>query len=842
LFISFLFFQMHHSVLEVGSSLCYRTVSPTMFGPWCSNGVLRNVLVAMKVRRNYSSFLDKIICRCNLHCRDGGHFHCAFCAATLIRKDAIILHLTNCRNQCDMAQITLVPTSEPPSPETHPAAVISSMSVEHSYSLPPSLPDINIDHPYTQTASPKSPAVAPDLCQSPPATTSEEQVTGDVLPTHIKCPHCPVVLYKRNVFLHIQRKHGKAKDITAQCHLKSTSVDQSNGLYAVRKTVRGFSVPVHMQRKTWGQQHVTRCEMEDCRQYHLLAQRSGLSCPFSTRKNLVLVRKAHVPLSVLVDLTGSRNHTCLSIHEPKLHHYSTLGRVFVTYNTWHCPCAKARASCTHKYIAKCHLFQTHKHLFRTVSPTTTSATTTHSVNHTTAEMERSVRYVYKYKKIPTTLPEEVTARRAPTDFPQRLFPTETTCMLCEDNPKLEEAVQITNKNHVSVSRVISSLETLLKVKFPASDLILQGYCQFKALCNTEYKYSCVNCGFYPPVVVMDLHRKGVFSFEVSELEQPREDFNGEHDIAAFWDSVDLHMISRGFFECKSNPFVVKPKYDYWAPWIGEETRKGNTVLNTEFEKVPLQRSSGNIQLGDLTEDLWKCEIITIVSLNTDRVLTKRLFCILIGGWSVIMCPHGIVYSVKFNLRSESPRDFADLLLSWQHLPNVCVYDFARGLVAHATSPCPFEGRLAEPTKENVEAAGHGDLKVHLPWLVDKLENPESNGHPVTGSREHYVLYDKFHQANTKDPLDVLRRIQIVPELQANLNSQVAEQLFASLRKNNYFLNNMGPSAHIFLMRNILEHRNNQQNEKLLVHQLRRGLQLQQLHNITLSDLGQVTIG
>ncbi len=53
---------------------------------------------------------------------------------------------------------------------------------------------------------------------------------------------------------------------------------------------------------------------------------------------------------------------------------------------------------------------------------------------------------------------------------------------------------------------------------------------------------------------------------------------------------------------------------------------------------------------------------------------------------------------------------------------------------------------------------------------------------------------------------------------------------------------MGPPAHIFLMRNILEHKNNQQNEKLLKRQLRRGLQLQQLHSITLSDLGQVILG
>ena len=148
------------------------------------------------------------------------------------------------------------------------------------------------------------------------------------------------------------------------------------------------------------------------------------------------------------------------------------------------------------------------------------------------------------------------------------------------------------------------------------------------------------------------------------------------------------------------------------------------------------------------------------------------------------------------------------------------YDMGIGspLVAHANLRVPdnppfhpFEGRLAKPTPGNVEAAAHGNLKVHLPWLVERLQHPEPNGHPVTGSDKHYVLYDKFHQSNTKDPKDVLRRIYI---------AQVAEQLLSCMRKNNYFLNNMGPSAHIFLMRNIIEHRNHNQNENLLKRQLR----------------------
>ncbi len=81
--------------------------------------------------------------------------------------------------------------------------------------------------------------------------------------------------------------------------------------------------------------------------------------------------------------------------------------------------------------------------------TTMSPVATHSVSHPpTAEMERTVRYVHKNKKIPATLPEEVTAPRAVTDYPHQLIPAETTRKLCPGNPKLEEAVQITNKARV----------------------------------------------------------------------------------------------------------------------------------------------------------------------------------------------------------------------------------------------------------------------------------------------------------------------------------------------------------------------------------------------------------
>ncbi|KAJ4932939.1 hypothetical protein JOQ06_029777 [Pogonophryne albipinna] len=65
------------------------------------------------------------------------------------------------------------------------------------------------------------------------------------------------------------------------------------------------------------------------------------------------------------------------------------------------------------------------------------------------------------------------------------------------------------QNNVSVSKVLNSLEVVRKVTFPARDTILHGYMHFEALTTNDYSYSCVCCGYYPPVVVMDLHKRSV---------------------------------------------------------------------------------------------------------------------------------------------------------------------------------------------------------------------------------------------------------------------------------------------------------------------------------------------
>ncbi|KAL1268435.1 hypothetical protein QQF64_033798 [Cirrhinus molitorella] len=88
-----------------------------------------------------------------------------------------------------------------------------------------------------------------------------------------------------------------------------------------------------------------------------------------------------------------------------------------------------------------------------------------------------------------------------------------------------------------------------------------------------------------------------------------------------------------------------------------------------------------------------------------------------GGWAVVMCPCGIVYSIKCCLRAESPRDFSDILLSWKHIPNIVIYVFARGLATHtnlrypeALTFTPHEGRLADPTDDNIKMAKEESLR------------------------------------------------------------------------------------------------------------------------------------
>lgn len=130
---------------------------------------------------------------------------------------------------------------------------------------------------------------------------------------------------------------------------------------------------------------------------------------------------------------------------------------------------------------------------------------------------------------------------------------------------------------------------------------------------------------------------------------------------------------------------------------------------------------------------------------------------------------------------------------------------------------PYEGRLLSPTPENIRDAKERTIDVPLPWLSERKNPPDVDCHPYTGSSEHYVLSDRFHESNSCDPTDVLRRVGLVPQLAGILNTQVVEQFFSHMRKANYFLNNMAPATYMFQLRNVLHHRNVRLNMETTAH-------------------------
>ncbi|KAK7133382.1 hypothetical protein R3I94_015303 [Phoxinus phoxinus] len=764
------------------------------------------------------------------------------------------------------------------------------------------------------------------------------------------CPMCNILINKTNLQKHIERKHSDQSelDIGDTFQLTSECIDETNGIFTVLKLVKGHSVPLHVQYKTMGENQRILCESNECQVNIDIAQRSGITsyqcvhisaasfCKssaepvslqeevltaivreklFSEKKKkecLVLQQLANsslVPLSVHTSIGVSTSKMFISVFEPSVSSYSRLGRVMVVYNTqlntWHCPCTKVRRSCLHKYVAKWHLFQTHRELLSTDG---SQHNTPHSEEEGVTDdihlyppkglgLEYMVNYILQIKKIPAVLPEDMRIPSARKDYPRNLCPIETLCQGCPGEVPLGDPMLITqnakiltnwcifedvatyckqcplcgmfyryqewkdglhNFNdhiildiplcltfrnllqvHTSVSRAVEYLQLMTGVEFPPPDTMLHAYLQFEALIDHEYKYSCPSCGDHPPVVILGVHKPSNFHLSENDIKEPPENFKGEVNLEKFWEALSKEMICRGLVEnVGQNPFAVPPNYHFWAPWIGKNTRQSDTVLNTEFEKVRASKSASEVLEMTVTEDSLSEELFkqkddvvrglcnecgvdstgsrSDILLRLAGEMKSRQTCEKIyskiwrcsGGWGVIMCPCGIVYSLKCNLRAASPRDFADLLLSWQHMPNVMIYDFAQSLATHTNRRAPkklpispFGGLLVEPTQAHIELAKCGQLRVSLPWLDEKMEMTDPHGHPVTGSSDHYVL----HESNSEDGTDALRKLTLVPQLAGKVTREVAERLFAKMKKNNYFMSLS--SAHLFLMRNIVHHYN-----------------------------------
>ena len=77
----------------------------------------------------------------------------------------------------------------------------------------------------------------------------------------------------------------------------------------------------------------------------------------------------------------------------------------------------------------------------------------------------------------------------------------------------------------------------------------------------------------------------------------------------------------------------------------------------------------------------------------------------------------------------------------------------------------------------------------------------------------YLLYDRFHQNNSKKPSAVLRFMGLVKRLK-NVNSQHAEELNRIIRRYSHSLNMCSPELSFNLLKRILSALNSEKNEQI----------------------------
>lgn len=365
-------------------------------------------------------------------------------------------------------------------------------------------------------AVPVQPAAPVVYSSSYPANTVQQalQISGRVK-QKIKCSICNLCLHKKNLSKHKLRKHLISDtDITAKDHLRSQCIDSHNGVYAVSKYYKTTAVPVHVIKKRSAGVNKMLCEEDRCEVIFQFQKEGGLpysQCPHlrsvdfcinharqedldpSVLEELVAnnligkemkakCQKHHdhaaqnlAPLVSLADLGG--NH-CLyfSVFEPKVTQNSKIGRLFVTYNIrgrfWHCDCSPGRISCLHKCLAKWYLLQTNRKLFSLNANQDAVLENAESIESTPEiiqppgdeSLKQMAKYVYHQKKLPSTLPENLTQFEFEMQFSKQLIPAETVCQECPGQVCLTDPVLITDKARVVTSNgVINGAYTNMPV-------------------------------------------------------------------------------------------------------------------------------------------------------------------------------------------------------------------------------------------------------------------------------------------------------------------------------------------------------------------------------------------
>ncbi|KAK3700157.1 hypothetical protein QZH41_009864, partial [Actinostola sp. cb2023] len=356
--------------------------------------------------------------------------------------------------------------------------------------------------------------------------------------------------------------------------------------------------------------------------------------------------------------------------------------------------------------------------------------------------------------------------------------------------------------HTAFSRVCQAVEGWLGLEGLPSSIIRNAYLHYEALCDHKYQYFC------GPVWSSS-------TLSASELDVP-EDNNDEVDADLFWNQVCLAMVYRGFLHTGlsdvHNPFVVKPSYKFWAPWIGRHSRASEKILNTEYKKchhdkdVAESGTRHQMNVEDVVEILEQGSVVGL-----GQHVSMGFLC----------------YGIKWLVRQEGARDHVDLIRSLAHQPNFVVVDFANQVAAHGNKRypgmfSPYDGRVLPATVENIYLAKLDKVSLDMPWVSSAYRGeswspPSIEGgrecHPTSGSNSYYCLFDTFHEDNSSSDKDLLRRTRCVKQLEGWFCTEVMEHLNNIMNKNNYFTTQMSATNAIFVQRLAMELSNEEKNCK-----------------------------
>ena len=122
-------------------------------------------------------------------------------------------------------------------------------------------------------------------------------------------------------------------------------------------------------------------------------------------------------------------------------------------------------------------------------------------------------------------------------------------------------------------------------------------------------------------------------------------------------------------------------------------------------------------------------------------------------------------------------------------------------------------------------AEYGELGVDWPWYPNGIHGQMAENfqcddddrflyNPTTGSREHYSLFDPFHEKNTVNPADSLRRVSCVRQLAGKMNTETAEKLNNRRSRDNYFTTSLSAHNAIFVERLVAHFTNQKMNKKV----------------------------